>query len=268
VNDVTGQARMAATLPGAIVGTPAYMSPEQLAGTSVDPRSDVFSLGVVIYEYATATHPFSAPSALAVAARILEQEPEPLRRRRPDLPLPLTKAIDRSLMKAADGRFATAAELLEALESGAPAPALQTAPHRAWWKTHQFATIGLYLAACTVSWQVKEWEPVAGGRWAFLAIALFAAFGGIVRGHLLFTESAHPRRLTLERSRTRATCVAVDLAMTLALIVDGVLVSASRPLAAALTMGLAVAIAAATVFIEPATSAATFDTEEETHTRT
>jgi tRNA A-37 threonylcarbamoyl transferase component Bud32 len=263
VDDAARQGRMAATLPGTIVGTPAYMSPEQLTGKPADPRSDVFALGVVLYEYATATHPFAAPSALAVAARILEQEPEPLRRRRPDLPQSFSKAIDRCLTKEAGDRFATAADLLNALENDAASVARPTAAGRTWWKVHQFATIGIYLAACGLAWQIKEWEPVAPGRWAFLAIAFLAAFGGILRGHLLFTESAHPHRLGLERARTRAACVTVDLAMTIVLLFGAFLVSASRPVVSALTMGLAVTIAAATVFIEPATSAATFETDEQ-----
>jgi hypothetical protein len=261
VDDAARQGRMAATLPGTIVGTPAYMSPEQLSGKPADPRSDVFSLGVVIYEYAAATHPFAAPNALAVAARILEQEPEPLRRRRPDLPLSLVKAIDRSLSKAADDRFATAADLLKALETGVASGTPDAAPERTWWKTHQLVTIGMYLAACGVAWQIKEWEPVAASRWTFLGTAFLAAFGGILRGHLLFTESAHPHRLGRERARTRAACVTVDLAMTIVLLFGAVLVSASRPVVSALTMGLAVALAAATAFIEPATSAAAFERE-------
>ena len=67
-----------ATLPGVLIGTPAYMAPEQLNGQPVDARADVFAYGVVIYEYACGVHPFSASTELARIARVLESDARPL----------------------------------------------------------------------------------------------------------------------------------------------------------------------------------------------
>ncbi len=75
------------TLPRAVVGTPAYMAPEQLKGERADSRTDVFALGVVLYEYACGTHPFHADDIYAIAYRILHNEPTPIGHRRPDLPV-------------------------------------------------------------------------------------------------------------------------------------------------------------------------------------
>src|SRR5918996_1430611 len=82
------------TQPGTVFGTPAYMAPEQLQGATVDARADVFAYGVLMYEYACGTHPFSAATPLAVAARILESEAIPLARRLADVPAAVAAVID------------------------------------------------------------------------------------------------------------------------------------------------------------------------------
>src|SRR5262249_22548184 len=73
------------TQPGVVVGTPAYMAPEQINGTAVDARADVFAYGVLMYEYACGVHPFEGGSPLAVVARVLESDARPLALRCPDL---------------------------------------------------------------------------------------------------------------------------------------------------------------------------------------
>ncbi|MBW7934653.1 MAG: protein kinase, partial [Gemmatimonadaceae bacterium] len=74
------------TQAGMVVGTPAYMSPEQLVGEEIDPRADLYSLGVVMYECLTGHAPFTAPSAVALIARVLTTEPEPPIQRNADVP--------------------------------------------------------------------------------------------------------------------------------------------------------------------------------------
>ncbi|HVS15702.1 MAG TPA: protein kinase [Thermoanaerobaculia bacterium] len=103
------------TRPGTLLGTVAYMSPEQAQGREVAASSDVFSLGSVLYEMLTGRLPFGADSAAATLARIVGGEPTPLSGLRPDLPEPLRRIVERCLAKEPGRRFADAAELAEAL---------------------------------------------------------------------------------------------------------------------------------------------------------
>ncbi len=260
--DPSFEASMAGRLTqsGMLIGTPAYMSPEQLEGQPADFRSDVFAYGVVIYEFATGRHPFEAPSGVAMAARVLEREATPLAVRRPDLPGGLPPVIDRCLMRIPGERHPTAAAVVSALTSGTPPAATHEAGTRVarWWRTHQLSTLGLYLLASIAAWLIKEWhQGVATG--VFLAVGALATAGGMFRGHLVFTEQMNPSGFAAERRRAGPVTVFVDLAIALALGGAGLLIAPQRPLAAVLTIGLAVAIALARVLVEPTTTAAAFD---------
>jgi serine/threonine protein kinase/tetratricopeptide (TPR) repeat protein len=100
---------------GTIVGTASYMSPEQTRGEVLDARSDVFSLGCVLYEAATRSLPFTGPSVLAIMHLIATTEPTPASRLRPELPRELDLIIERALAKAKERRYQTVAEMGAAL---------------------------------------------------------------------------------------------------------------------------------------------------------
>jgi len=114
----------ARTADGVFVGTMAYAAPEQLRGDPVDERSDIFSLGTVLYEMVTGRSPFARRSSIDEMGAILHEDPPILPS---GIPLPLAFAINRCLAKRADDRFQSARELLTQLDS-TPAATLRAAP--------------------------------------------------------------------------------------------------------------------------------------------
>jgi Protein kinase domain len=103
------------TNPGGLVGTPAYMSPEQLNGAEVDARSDLFSLGSVLYKTVTGRNAFAAPTLSATLAAIGEKHPAPAWTVNPAIPMPLSNLIDRTLQKNPRARPAAAKEVADEL---------------------------------------------------------------------------------------------------------------------------------------------------------
>ena len=107
--DLTGE--------GVVMGTALYMSPEQTRGEALDLRSDIFSLGVVLYEAATRSLPFQAKSALAIMDAISRTDPTPPSRIRPELPPEFDAIIERSLAKDRERRYPNAAEIAKDLRN-------------------------------------------------------------------------------------------------------------------------------------------------------
>jgi serine/threonine protein kinase/tetratricopeptide (TPR) repeat protein len=113
-----GLARLGAsemTATGTVMGTPNYMSPEQVRGEKADARSDIFSLGAVFYELLTAHKAFDADSIHAVLFQVLEHDPEPVRHWAADVPEILVEVVHRALEKDPARRFQDASQMREAL---------------------------------------------------------------------------------------------------------------------------------------------------------
>ncbi len=104
-------ATAAQTAEGAVVGTRQYMSPEQMRGEELDGRSDIFSLGIVLYEMSTGRHPFGGHSSAEVISSVMRDVPEPLSRRRRDLPHHLERIVERCLEKDPEHRYQSAKDL-------------------------------------------------------------------------------------------------------------------------------------------------------------
>jgi tetratricopeptide (TPR) repeat protein/predicted Ser/Thr protein kinase len=120
INDeVDSEAATLANLtdPGTVLGTAAYMSPEQTRGEPLDLRSEIFSLGCVLYEAATRARPFGGPSLLSVMHAIAAIDPPPPSNVRPELPREFDLVIERALAKDKERRYSTAAEMGDALRS-------------------------------------------------------------------------------------------------------------------------------------------------------
>jgi len=111
------------TSEGMIVGTPDYMSPEQASGDPLDGRSDIYSLGVVLYHMLAGAPPFEGPSSASILAQQITQAPVPIRRHRPDLPEEMAVVLDRMMEKTRTKRFQMASEVSRALVGAMPTAA-------------------------------------------------------------------------------------------------------------------------------------------------
>ncbi|HKQ76103.1 MAG TPA: protein kinase [Blastocatellia bacterium] len=164
------------TNPGVLMGTVAYLSPEQLRREKIDHRTDIFSLGIMLYELVTCERPFTGSDPATLFDAILRQEPAPITGLRPEAPAALNRLIHRMLEKDRAFRYQTAAELradlqqlareLETKPTDAPTP---TRTRRlAWgWKL----ALGLALvAALAVVWpRLLEWRQgssESGSLWS------------------------------------------------------------------------------------------------------
>jgi eukaryotic-like serine/threonine-protein kinase len=119
-----GLARMDTGAPvtqaGMILGTPHYMSPEQVRGERAEAASDVFALGAVFYEVLTGRRAFPGETLHTVLGRVLSEAPEPLRQLTPEVPLPVDAVVRRALAKERRERYANAGELRAALHAASP----------------------------------------------------------------------------------------------------------------------------------------------------
>ena len=152
-----------ATRPGVVVGTPAYMSPEQADGRPVDARSDIFSFGTVLYEMLTGRRAFAGNSDLGIITAILRDQPKPIRSVRPDVTAAVEAVVDRCLAKDPAARPADAKTIHAEL---ARAHAELTRPaDPVWRRPAVLVTLALLLVAAAA---IGVWQAVQARRvrWA------------------------------------------------------------------------------------------------------
>src|SRR3981081_2905649 len=153
------------TAEGTIVGTFQYMSPEQEEGKEADARSDIFSLGTVLYEMVTGKRAFEGKSTVSIAAAILEKEPDPITAVQPFTPSGLQHVIEGCMAKDPESRWQSAGDVGRELrwiaksgsQSGALVPAL---PSRKMREGVMWAVLaGLLLVACVLLFQMRPHMP-------------------------------------------------------------------------------------------------------------
>ena len=175
----------ARTAEGAIVGTVAYMSPEQAEGKPVDSRSDIFSFGVLLYEMVTGRRAFERESKLSTLSAILREEPKPLGG---DVPAELDKIVSRCLRKDPNRRSQHMGDVKVALEdlreesvsAKLAAPAAAGARRRPWlWGAPVLAVLVAALAWWGLSaWRQRVSERATAGRIESLAVLPLANLSG------------------------------------------------------------------------------------------
>ncbi|MDR3698308.1 MAG: protein kinase [Candidatus Sulfopaludibacter sp.] len=157
----------AATPLGAILGTPDYMSPEQVLGREADHRSDIFSTGVVFYQMATGMRPFRAPNTAATLANILQTPPEPIARWNYEAPVEYERIVRKCLEKSPENRYQSAREICIDLRNlkqtatitGSAVPAPAARPPRLNRRALLTAAAGTIVAGGIGSWAWQSLFP-------------------------------------------------------------------------------------------------------------
>jgi len=205
---------------GVIAGTPQYMSPEQARGEPLDGRSDLFSLGCVLYEMATGTSPFRAETTLATLRRLIDEQPPAMASLNAELPPWFVKIVERLLEKDPAGRFASAKEVSELLEkclahvqqpnyvplppelAGDARPPISK-PIRARIRgvTIMLSILGIGLLATVIS---QTSPPDISGHWSnddWGQVGLAQDAAGEYSGTFSQTEGSKPGKIRLKWSR-------------------------------------------------------------------
>jgi tetratricopeptide (TPR) repeat protein len=190
------------SVAGQIAGTPPYMSPEQVRGEMLDGRTDLWSLGVVLYEVCAGAKPFEAGSFDRILETILTSDPVPLRRRSPKVPAELERIVGKLLQKDRERRYRSAAELLRDVRK---LQARQAAAPRKYWMGAAAALV--VAGAGALLWQRFQSKPLTDKD--VLVLADFTnttgepIFDGALREALAIQIEESPFLKTLSDERVR-----------------------------------------------------------------
>ncbi|PWH12410.1 MAG: hypothetical protein DDG60_13205 [Anaerolineae bacterium] len=191
------QSQGATVTGGAIIGTPAYMSPEQAQGDQVDGRSDIYAMGVILYEMLSGVQPYQATTPMALVVKHITEPIPHILDSNPTLPADIEPIIEKAMAKNREERFSTAAELADAISEVARGATGQEAIKTASLRATQVASAKTRVAASPTKVSQKPSTqptmPAKSGFSAWLLITpilllLLAGLGG--GGYLLFNALA------------------------------------------------------------------------------
>ena len=270
------------TEEGTIVGTVAYMSPEQAEGKKVDARSDIFSFGSMLYEMAGGRRPFEGTNKISTLSAILNKEPPPLAEAAPGLPAELDKIIWRCLRKDPDRRAQHAGDIKLALEelredcasdklSRASQASRQAAatreeqpglmrrllgsagarPYRAWQILH----IGMCLRCALLVYLAWRFKNVTSGRWSvalFFSTLLCSAIQSIMAAVLLFAGSMGTEFLLMQVRKFAPWLRAFGLSNSALAMIITVWIAEGHTILAALIAVVGIVIGVKALTVKPA----------------
>jgi tRNA A-37 threonylcarbamoyl transferase component Bud32 len=244
------------TRAGAVLGTPAYMAPEQLLGSEVDARADLYAFGVLLTEMVTGRHPLTGEAATP--------------------PPPFATIVARCLQAEPSARYASARALLSAVESlpadpsgateqpGAD-PATATRTNRAaagsarwWWEFHQAATAAAYWLTMVPAWRARDELGAPWGRTFFIALLVSVVVAANLRLNLWFTSRFYPAELRWTRRRVGRWIRGADWTFASTLAAGGLAIGEDRSPVAALLVAIAIGAVVAFLVIERVTTRAAF----------
>ena len=263
------------THTGIVVGTPAYLSPEQVKGLQADFRSDLFALGLLLYELASGTNPFLSDSVTTTLAKICDEAPPSLSKLLPKSEPELDRIVQVCLRKNPAERYQSTQDVVADLEllsdrlrvtpvEGTPLlrePSIADKQHR-WLITHQIIVSVIYLAMLYPVWYARGWLPPPWGMLFTLGVLATAAAVTSFRLHLWFTARQFPHRLAAEQARTWRWTRIIDVAYAVMLAAAALTISGGHPEFAMLFIAVATAMLVVAFVIEPATAAALSDRVE------
>ena len=254
---VADEALTQLTRASAVLGTPAYMAPEQIVGIDVDFRVDIYAVGVLLLEMATGAHPFASTERASAA-----------------LPPALQAVADRCLAKNPRDRYASTRDLLAALEDargtfeGVPdrrtAPAFDAARSappltpRWWWEFHQGMAALVYWIMLVPMWNARGLIGGLPGRTLFIMALASVIVSANLRLHLWFTSRFYAGELPWVRARATRWVTAADWVFALTLVLGGLLVGDARSALAVLLIAVGIGAALAFLVIEPVTERTAF----------